>query len=149
MQETKEKQRVFIKKRLVVLAVVVALVAILAGGYFIFIKPKPQPFGQLKTDITIEIVADGKLDKKYVAEVSTYSDNVLGLLKAMTENKYYDIKLEYEAASFGVYITGLFGIKAGENEYWAFYVNGEYANFGISDTDIKTGETYKLELTAW
>jgi hypothetical protein len=145
MQETNEKQRVFNKKRLVALAVVVALVAILAGGYFIFIKPKP--FSGEKT-VGIEIVADGKFDK-YTVELKTDEEYVFGLLKAMTENKYYDIKLEYETASFGVYITSLFGIKAGANEYWAFYVNGEYANFGISETDVETGKTYKFELSGF
>ena len=33
--------------------------------------------------------------------------------------------------------------------YWAFYVNGEYAQSGIFDTEIVAGATYTVKLESW
>ena len=53
-------------------------------------------------------------------------------------------------ASYGLYIDAVNGISAdwdNEQTYWAFYINGEYATSGISDTPITADTTYSLTLT--
>ena len=53
-------------------------------------------------------------------------------------------------ASYGLYIDSVNGIAADwdkEQTYWAFYINGEYATTGISDTEIAADTTYGLTLT--
>ena len=53
-------------------------------------------------------------------------------------------------ASYGLYIDSVNGITAdwdNEQTYWAFYINGEYATAGISDTPITADTTYGLTLT--
>ena len=53
-------------------------------------------------------------------------------------------------ASYGLYIDAVNGIAAdwdNEQTYWAFYINGEYATAGISDTPITADTTYGLTLT--
>ena len=53
-------------------------------------------------------------------------------------------------ASYGLYIDSVNGIAADwdkDQTYWAFYINGEYATTGISDTPITAGTTYNLTLT--
>ena len=53
-------------------------------------------------------------------------------------------------ASYGLYIDAVNGISAdwdNEQTYWAFYINGEYATAGISDTPITADTTYGLTLT--
>ena len=53
-------------------------------------------------------------------------------------------------ASYGLYIDAVNGITAdwdNDQTYWAFYINGEYATSGISDTPITADTTYGLTLT--
>ena len=53
-------------------------------------------------------------------------------------------------ASYGLYIDAVNGIAADwdkDQTYWAFYINGEYATTGISDTPITADTTYGLTLT--
>lgn len=53
-------------------------------------------------------------------------------------------------ASYGLYIDAVNGIAADwdkDQTYWAFYINGEYATAGISDTPITADTTYGLTLT--
>lgn len=53
-------------------------------------------------------------------------------------------------ASYGLYIDAVNGIAAdwdNDQTYWAFYINGEYATTGISDTKIIADDIYGLTLT--
>ena len=53
-------------------------------------------------------------------------------------------------ASYGLYIDSVNGIAANwdkDQTYWAFYIGGEYATSGISDTPITAGTIYGLTLT--
>ena len=53
-------------------------------------------------------------------------------------------------ASYGLYIDAVNGIAADwdkDQTYWAFYINGEYATTGISDTKITADDIYGLTLT--
>ena len=53
-------------------------------------------------------------------------------------------------ASYGLYIDAVNGIAAdwdNDQTYWAFYINGEYATAGISDTPITANTTSGLTLT--
>ena len=53
-------------------------------------------------------------------------------------------------ASYGLYIDSVNGIAADwdkDQTYWAFYIGGEYATSGISDTPITAGTIYCLTLT--
>lgn len=53
-------------------------------------------------------------------------------------------------ASYGLYIDAVNGIDAdwdNDQTYWAFYINGEYATTGISDTEITADTIYGLSLT--
>ena len=58
--------------------------------------------------------------------------------------------VEGHEASYGLYIDAVNGIAAdwdNDQTYWAFYINGEYATTGISDTEITADTTYGLTLT--
>ena len=53
-------------------------------------------------------------------------------------------------ASYGLYIDSVNGIAADwdkDQTYGAFYINGEYATTGISDTPLTADATYGLTLT--
>lgn len=53
-----------------------------------------------------------------------------------------------DIGDYGLYVKSVNGIVADydvNQSYWAFYINGEYALTGVDTTEIKEGETYKLE----
>lgn len=57
-----------------------------------------------------------------------------------------DLKLiTGDSSDYGLYVTSVNSITADWNTecaYWAFYINGEYAQTGVDATDITAGATY-------
>ncbi|MBD5544253.1 MAG: DUF4430 domain-containing protein [Lachnospiraceae bacterium] len=54
-----------------------------------------------------------------------------------------------EESEFGLYIKTVNGITADYDKdgvYWAFYINGEYAQTGIDSTAITEGDDYSLKV---
>lgn len=60
-----------------------------------------------------------------------------------------DAKLvEGEEGDYGLYVKTVNGVTLDfdkDGYYWAFYVNGEYAQTGVDSTDIKEGEAYEFK----
>ena len=55
-----------------------------------------------------------------------------------------------DESDYGLYVTTANGITADwatENAYWAFYINGEYAQTGVDATEITEGAVYALTKT--
>lgn len=58
--------------------------------------------------------------------------------------------IEGEESSYGLYVKSVNGLTAdfdADGAYWAFYVNGEYAEAGVDQTDIEEGKTYAFVYT--
>lgn len=55
--------------------------------------------------------------------------------------------VEAKDYSFGKFITGISGINSSSSDYWAFYINGEYAQVGADSYVIESQVelTFKLE----
>ena len=52
-----------------------------------------------------------------------------------------------DESDWGLYVTTVNGVTADwatENAYWAFYINGEYAQTGVDATEIVAGTTYEM-----
>ena len=55
-----------------------------------------------------------------------------------------------DESDYGLYVTSFNGITADwatENAYWAFYIDGEYAQTGVDSTPITDGATYSFVKT--
>lgn len=55
-----------------------------------------------------------------------------------------------DESEYGLYVTSVNGITADwttENAYWAFYIDGEYAQTGVDATEITEGTTYSFVKT--
>ena len=53
-----------------------------------------------------------------------------------------------ESSDYGLYITTVNGITLDwekDGKYWAFYINGEYAQTGADTTEIQEGATYAFK----
>lgn len=54
-----------------------------------------------------------------------------------------------EDSEYGLYVKTVNGVTADydtDKTYWAFYVNGEYAQSGVDTTDIVDGDTYSFKI---
>ncbi len=54
-----------------------------------------------------------------------------------------------EEGAYGLYIKTVNGITAdydADRTYWAFYINGEYAQSGVDTTEIVAGESYSFKV---
>lgn len=81
-------------------------------------------------DVTFTI----KTDKETVSE-------------ALTE---FDL-ISRDDSKFGLYVKNVNGIRADydkDKAYWAFYVDGSYAETGVDQTEIKEGKKYSFVYTA-
>ena len=92
------------------------------------------PFTVIVTDV------DGTENTfQYTSEAATVGEALLaeGLISG-------------DESEYGLYITSVNGITADwttENAYWAFYINGEYAETGVDATPITEGAVYSLTKT--
>ena len=53
-------------------------------------------------------------------------------------------------SEYGLLVDTVNGVRADytkDNAYWAFFINGEYANTGVSSTDIEAGAEYSFVYT--
>lgn len=127
------------KKKILGVAAIVVVIAALLGVYFAF---REQPAEGLKT-VSVEIVmSDGE------SEIYETSTDALYLRQVMDEIE--GITYGETVSGFGPMVTEVCGEKAVYEEngaYWAFYVNGEYCNYGISDQPVNDGDEFKIEYT--
>ena len=57
--------------------------------------------------------------------------------------------IDGEEGEYGLFVKTVNGITAdydADGVYWAFYINGEYANSGIDVTKITEGDSYALKV---
>ena len=64
------------------------------------------------------------------------------------------LKLEFvagENSQYGLYVKTVNGVTADDKakQYWAFYVDGQYAEKGVDSTEIAAGATYALKLESY
>ncbi len=58
--------------------------------------------------------------------------------------------IEGEEGAYGLYVkkvNGIFAEYETTGTYWAFYVNGEYAIYGVDKTEVVDGATYSFKVT--
>lgn len=59
--------------------------------------------------------------------------------------------VEFEQYDFGIFIKGIDGLMADNKHYFAIYLNDQYAQTGIDQLQVKSGDVVKIvyeELTA-
>lgn len=100
----------------------------------------PTEIGEGETEFTLT-VTDGEGNQKHYL-VHTDKETVGDALLEV------DL-IEGEVGQYGLYVTTVCGITADydtDGTYWAFYIGGEYAMTGVSDTAISDGGSYELRV---
>lgn len=122
------------KRILSVLLSLVILLSLIACG-----KKTEAPAEAVAFTVVVTDLEGNETTFEYTSNAASVGDALVseGLVKG-------------HQASYGLYIDAVNGITAdwdNEQTYWAFYINGEYATAGISDTPITADTTYGLTLT--
>lgn len=129
------------KKILIAVGAFLALVAILVGVYFIFVK-KPTEGSK---NITIEVINSKEESKVY--ELKT---DALYLKEAMEEAK--GLIFDGEDSQYGFTVITVNGESADFNvssAYWSLYVNGEYCNYGVDSQPVEDGDEFQIIYTEY
>ncbi len=131
-----EQTRKTNKKALIGIFVLVIAIAVLAAVYFAF-RARPETGNK---NITIEVV--NKEQETTTYEVNT---NAEYLRQAMEEAD--GLTFSGTESEFGLTVITVNGETADYNTdgaYWAFYVNGEYCNYGIDTQPIADGDAFSI-----
>ena len=124
---------------------VLAGVALIGLGIALYRGPLmsvPQPNPELPAEQLPSSMTPSDLDVLPFAREFEYTATESGQT-ALDLLKQYNI-IEVKAFGFGTMITGIEGLMADENNYWAFYVNGEYAKQAADQTNLNAGDTVRF-----
>ena len=127
------------KKKIVGIIAIIVVIAALAGIYLAF---REQPTEGLKV-VSVEVI-----DSKGQSEIYETSTDALYLREVLDEIE--GITYGETVNGFGPMVTEVCGERAVYEEngaYWAFYVNGEYCSYGISDQPVNDGDLFRIEYT--
>lgn len=81
-------------------------------------------------------------DGKTASYAGVVDEVALTTLKSLTEVQTQD-------SAYGEFVTSINGVSADSSkEYWAFYVNGAYANEGAGTYKAKAGDSFEWKLEA-
>ena len=96
--------------------------------------------GEGETAFTFEVVLDDGTTTCY--NVHTDETTVGAALLGVS-------LIEGEDSEYGLYVKTVDGVTKdydADGQYWAFYVDGEYASTGVDSTDIVPGSTYTFKV---
>ena len=92
--------------------------------------------------ISINInVYDKEAKEIYNQEISTNEKYLCEAIKDIEDLNVITVDSEY-----GEYITSILDISEGDNYYWNYYINDEYAQVGISSCEVEDGKTYTFKI---
>lgn len=126
-----------INKKLMIGVAVLAVFAVLFAVVFFLFRPGTVEGAK---SITIEVV-DNNADST-VYDLHTDAEY---LRQAMEETK--GLEFSGTESEYGLMVETVNGVTADWNtdqSYWAFYVNGEYCNYGIDTQPVADGDAFQI-----
>ena len=134
-----------IKSTICILLAIICLFSLVACGNSV------EKTGLWENAIYLQDTEFGEGAKTLIVEVKAGEQSVTFTVKtdqktvgaALLEHKLID----GDQSEYGLYLKVVNGITADydvDKSYWAFYIDGEYANSGVDTTEIEEGVTYQL-----
>lgn len=123
------------------LLIIPAIIIVVLVAIFFIAKPGTNAGNK---DITITVVDNEDNSIEY--EVSTDAEY---LRQAMEEAE--GLSFSGDESDFGLMVLEVNGVTADFNvdgSYWAFYVNGEYCEYGVDSQPVADGDEFSIEYTA-
>lgn len=128
------------RKKLAIAAAVVVAAAVIFGVIYLCFAPKAAEGSKT---LTIEVVDDAG-----ASEVFTVHTDAEYLREALEATE--GLTVEGTESGYGLMVETVNGVTADystDGAYWAFYVNGEYCNYGVDEQPVADGETYSIVYT--
>ena len=137
---------------LVLCIVLIAAMALLATGCGNKENPETQPSQATESSIPTDVTVKGEGKTSFYFHVTNLDGTVTKFMVKTDKKTVGEALLETalitgDPSDYGLYVTSVNGLTADwatENAYWAFYINGEYAQTGVDTTDITAGATYSM-----
>jgi hypothetical protein len=112
----------------------------LGAGFYLYRQQQPTTAPSTEPDptpITTESVQE-EVNAQLIITASKDGQTAAELLENAAEIETKD----YGEA--GLFVTSIDGVISDNEHYWAFYVNDEYAQQGISQTVLESGDVVKF-----
>ena len=126
------------KKIVGIVVALVVIAAVVIAGFAL--QPKTQKGSKT---VTIEVVNKAEQTTTYTVHTDAeYLKQVMDEAEGLT---YVG-----EDGEYGIMVNTVNGETADysvDSSYWAFYVNGEYCNYGISEQPVADGDTFRIVYT--
>jgi len=105
--------------------------------------PTSAPTPVIK-QVTVEIQNQGI----YKVELQENDNAYTVLARAAAENGFALETIDY-GGSLGIMVTGIGGVNAHDNYFWAFYYNGAMSMVGASSQPVSDGDTTSWKFETW
>ena len=125
-------------KKYVILAAVLVLVVALMAGLYLVSRPETVQGGKT---ITVTVVHKDGTEKEFVCKTDEEKLGPVLVAEGIVEG---------EQGPYGLMIASADGETADWNvdqSYWALYIGEEYAVTGVDDTNIHDGDSFRLVYT--
>lgn len=124
------------------IGMIIAALVVWVGGFLIwqYVTQETTPKG----NNTVEVRSKDIVYTNNGKQVEYFGQNDVTALEVLKRLSNIDTK----ESEFGTMVVGIHGVKAEEGKtYWAFYVNGTYANEGAGTFKTKSTDrvVWKLE----
>lgn len=128
-------------KKIIALICLVGLV-IISSVVVVILSLDNENINNIEKKIQITMsVFDKENNNIYKEEIKTNEKYLIEVLKDMEE-----LKVITEDSDYGEYITSIMDIEQGDNYYWSYYIDDEYATVGASSCEIEDGKTYSFKI---
>ena len=133
---------------------ILCMVLIAVSALFIGCNNTSSEPVQVTTSSQAEKTVMGEGEKSFDFSVTDADGNETSFEihtnKATVGDALLELELiDGEDSEYGLYVKTVNGITVDydkDGKYWAFYVNGEYANSGVDTTEISEGSTYSFKV---
>lgn len=132
------------KKNKKILIAVIAFIAVagLLGGVYYFTKPDTES-GQKQ----VELLVTDKAGEETAYEVETDGEYLIDVMEAAKDQGF---TYEGTDSEYGLMVDTVNGEEAvfeNDGAYWAFYVNGEFCEYGVSEQPAADGDKFEIRYT--
>lgn len=125
------------KKKIAIITIIAIIVIAIIG---IIVGNLNNNHSNVEKEITISIF-NKETEKIYSAGVKTEKTYLIDVLKELKE-----INVVTEESEYGDFIISIMNIEQGDNFYWSYYIDNEYATVGVSNCKVEDGKTYNFKI---
>lgn len=125
------------KKKIAIITIIAIIVVAIIG---IIVGNLNNNHQNEEKEITISIF-NKETEKIYSARVKTEKTYLIDVLKEIEE-----INVVTEKSEYGNFIISIMNIEQGDNFYWSYYIDNEYATVGVSNCKVEDGKTYNFKI---